>query len=436
MRKLLRWFPKEADKLARVKNLLLPYNIRNAHWITIDVKLDCSRDSMLFFDSAQTAEHPQVTHQTFISNLNALLDMAARELPTWQGAPAKSPRLVTPFNAMPRQNNSIDCGVFTMLVISQRWLHPDCVPHHNFKFAQQHIDAVRLYLVLELTAFRAQQFMAKHRHARAHSQLLVHRLLGAAATGKQGPQLSFEQLRQFGPDDVESRSPGVVRHDWAATTISAANSIARLNTEAFFRKDKSTYMTFLNGLVPAKSVLEPGKSGTSTRIEHGFQGHGRQVPENVLEHQPGINGAGNIMSHLRTTFEWCRAGARRMCHTPDKLEEHMFITGRVKDRVEMLGPHTRCLTTTAGSCAMLHFDSMVITLRSSKSLFLLLPPNLCLSVSVHVCLHVCVIRVCAYTCAVIVPVRANSNSDCSLHTCSAHLQHGSLGQEDLVLSAA
>jgi hypothetical protein len=50
------------------------------------------------------------------------------------------------------------------------------VPHHNFKFAQQHIDAVRLYLVLELTAFRAQQFMAKHRHARAHSQLLVHRL--------------------------------------------------------------------------------------------------------------------------------------------------------------------------------------------------------------------------------------------------------------------
>ncbi len=160
------------------------------------------------------------------------------------------------------------------------------------------------------------------------------------------------------------------------------------------------------------------------------------MPENVLEHQPGINGAGNIMRHLRETFAWCRAGARRMCHTPGKLEEHMFITGSVKDRVEMSGPHTGCLTTPAGSCAMLHFDSMVITLRSSKSLFLLLPPNLCLSVSVHVCLHVCVIRVCAYTCAVIAPVRANSNSDCSLHTFSAHLQYGSLGQEDLVLSAA
>ena len=48
MRELLRWFPKEADKLRRVKNLLLPYNITSTHWLTIDVKLDSSRDSMLF----------------------------------------------------------------------------------------------------------------------------------------------------------------------------------------------------------------------------------------------------------------------------------------------------------------------------------------------------------------------------------------------------
>jgi hypothetical protein len=95
---------------------------------------------------------------------------------------------------MPQQNNSIDCGVFTMLVLSQRCLHPDCVPYHNFKFAQQHIDTVRLYLVLELTAFRAQQFMAKHRHERAHSQLLVHRLLGAVATGKQVTTKHFIQM--------------------------------------------------------------------------------------------------------------------------------------------------------------------------------------------------------------------------------------------------
>lgn len=68
MRELLRWFPKEADKLRRVKNLLLPYNITSTHWLTIDVKLDSSRDSMLFFDSAQTAEHPEVRHHIFISN--------------------------------------------------------------------------------------------------------------------------------------------------------------------------------------------------------------------------------------------------------------------------------------------------------------------------------------------------------------------------------
>ena len=101
-------------------------------------------------------------------------------------------------------------------------------------------------------------------------------------------------------------------------------------------------MAFQNGLVPAKSVLKADESGTSTRIEHGFQGHDRQVSKNVLEHQPGITGAGHVMSHQRETLVWCRAGARRMCHTQGKpVEEHMFITGRVKDRVEMSGPHTR-----------------------------------------------------------------------------------------------
>ena len=397
MRKLLRWFPKEADKLARVKNLLLPYNISNSHWITIDVKLDSSRDDMLFFDSLQPSEHPEVRHKTFISDFNALLDLAARELLGWQGAQAVSRRLVTPFNAMPQQNNGIDCVVFTMLVLSQRCLHPDSVPYHNFQFAQQHIDAVRLYLILELTAFRAQQFMVKHRLERAHSQLLVHRLLGAAATCKQVPDLSFEKLRLFGPDDIESRSPAVVRHDWAPTTIFTANTVARLNTEAFFHKDKSTYMTFQNGLVQAKSVLKPDKSGTSARIEHGFQGHDRQVPKHLLEHQSGVNGAGDVMSHLRETFAWCRAGARRMCHTPGKpVEEHMFITGCVKDRVEMSGPHTRCLTTPAGSCAMLHFDSMVLPC---------LPPNLCFSFSLQISVslsesmyaYMCLPSLCVHT---------------------------------------
>jgi hypothetical protein len=46
-------------------NLLLSYNITDTHWLTIDVKLDNSRDSMLFFDSMQTLEHPQVRHETF-----------------------------------------------------------------------------------------------------------------------------------------------------------------------------------------------------------------------------------------------------------------------------------------------------------------------------------------------------------------------------------
>ena len=65
MRKLLLWFPKETDKLDRVKNLLLPYNITDTHWLTIDVKLDSSRDSMLFFDSMHPLDHPQVRHETF-----------------------------------------------------------------------------------------------------------------------------------------------------------------------------------------------------------------------------------------------------------------------------------------------------------------------------------------------------------------------------------
>ena len=170
-------------------------------------------------------------------------------------------------------------------------------------------------------------------------------------------------------------------------------------------------MAFQNGLVPAKSVLKADKSGTSTRIEHGFQGHDRQVPKNVLEHQSGITGAGHVMSHLRETFVWCRAGARRMCHTQGKpVEEHMFITGRVKDRVEMSGPHTRCLTTPSGSCAMLHFDSMVLPFLPHclcVSLCLSACTCLCtclslslylhLSLSLHLCVPVC-FCLCKYLC--------------------------------------
>ena len=81
--------------------------------------LDSSHDSMLFFDSMKPADHPLVRHESFIRNLNALLDMAARELPGWQGAQAGERRLVTPFNAMPQQSNGCDCGVFTMLVVTQ-----------------------------------------------------------------------------------------------------------------------------------------------------------------------------------------------------------------------------------------------------------------------------------------------------------------------------
>jgi hypothetical protein len=82
-RKLLRWFPKP-DKRPTVKNLLLLYNITNNHWITIDVKLGSGqrgRDTMLFFDSMQSAEHPLRRHATFLRDFNTLLDMTVRELP-------------------------------------------------------------------------------------------------------------------------------------------------------------------------------------------------------------------------------------------------------------------------------------------------------------------------------------------------------------------
>ena len=51
------------------------------------------------------------------------------------------------------------------------------------------------------------------------------------------------------------------------------------------------------------------------------------------------------------------------------LEYSMFVTGRVKQALELSGAASRVIVTSAGSCAMLHFDSMVaISLPSSVSI--------------------------------------------------------------------
>ena len=86
------------------------------------------------------------------------------------------------------------------------------------------------------------------------------------------------------------------------------------------------------------------------------------------------------MSTLRQTWQLLRHKASSALERGTELEEHMFVTGPVEQVLDIQGAAARVITTPAGSCAMLHFDSMVICLPFSLCMCPV-PVSLCLSLS-------------------------------------------------------
>ena len=92
-----------------------------------------------------------------------LTGVAKCELNTWEwqnSNVAGDSHRVTSFTTMSQQDNSIDCVVFTMLVLTKGCLHNN-LTYHYFLFTHQIIDIVRLYLLNDLYVFHTAESMSR-----------------------------------------------------------------------------------------------------------------------------------------------------------------------------------------------------------------------------------------------------------------------------------
>ena len=369
-RPLLSWFPRQSV-LKNVENFFIPYNNRNIHWLGLDISLalrEHAVETITVFDSARGTVAPTASHGRALQNLNTLLDLAAAELSGWRGARAGTERVVTPHASMPQQTDGISCGVFLMLSMAQRCMPKSSRQYTCMQFSQEHIDAVRLFLMCELCAHVAVKGFQLLRD-RAAREMMLHSI---AATPLIRPVMDFP-LHEMQNDPwrrpglcADEEQPRCFLEDWGTPTLHQANVCAREVVADFFASDLQEWQTFKHGKVLMSSVLMDDRHGNTRRVEHGFQGSTRQIPTNLLNHDIGTLPHRQCMSVLRSTWLHVCSHAKNMVGPQQTVEYSMFVTGRVKQALELSGAASRVIVTSAGSCAMLHFDSMVATSPSSS----------------------------------------------------------------------